>query len=209
MILLGWGLAAWAGAPPEGLRPVLAPVDAPESYRAWREGRGLPPDDLLCEPAWPGLALLCYRVWEGSRRRWVTRSDLAGWGVDLPSLHAAVADASKVSIGAAELVGVEGMDARYLRLVDGDGWAAVGFLHPEGVAQKLGGVPIRVAVPAEGVLVAWRPDGLDLDRVMSVGVRELFDAQPGGVTPVVMQWDGRAWLPFGQATPKVPEAPPG
>lgn len=206
-MIAAWAVVAWAGPPTEDLRPVLAPIDAPEGYARWRQDRGLAPDPLACAPAWPGTALLCFRVWEGSRRRWVTQGDLAAWGVPVEGLVTTVAEASRAVIGRAEVVPVEGMEARYLRLVDGDGWAAVGFLHPELVAERLGGLPIRLAVPSEGVLVAWRPGGLALDKVLAVGVRELYDAQPGGVTPKILQWDGSTWLPFGEATPAAP--PPG
>lgn len=198
-----WVLGVWAAAP-EGLRPVMATPDTPERYRMWRLVEQLPEDDLACEPIWPDTALLCFRLWENGKRRWVGESDLRAWRTNVAALEAQVAAHAGPKLQAAELVPIEGMNTTYLRLVDGDGWAAAGLLHPELLAERLGGLPIRVAVPNDTVLVAWKAQGKDVDQVMAVGVRELYDQQSGGVSPQIRQWDGESWLPFGQALPVGP-----
>ncbi|HHO52794.1 MAG TPA: hypothetical protein ENK18_18445, partial [Deltaproteobacteria bacterium] len=124
---------------PPGLRPVAASPDTPERYVAWRTSQGLPPAQLHCEPLWPGVALLCFRVWEDGLRRWVERGDLIRWGVGAEALKARILEASAAPIQAAESVSVEGMSAGYLRLVDGDGWAVAGLLRPELLSERPGG----------------------------------------------------------------------
>jgi hypothetical protein len=194
-------------APPDGLRPVVGSADVGERFVRWLGEQGLAPEHLVCEPVWPEVAQLCFRVWDQGKRRWVVGRDLATWGVDEPGLRAAVTPLAEAHLSAAELVPIGGTAASYLRLVDGDGWAAAGLLRPDLLVQKLGGGPIRVAVPAESVLVAWKAQGEDVDRIMAVGVRELFDTTKNPVSPKVETWDGLKWEPFGEARPTEPPKP--
>ena len=94
------------------------------------------------------------------------------------------------------------MTASYLKLVDGDGWAAAGALRPDLLAEKVGGLPLRMAMPAEGVLLAWKGGEAEVDRVMAVGVKEMYDQLPGAVSPRIVTWDGAKLAPYGQAVPK-------
>ncbi len=176
----------------------------PIRYRRQRDA------DLACEPLWPGVSLLCFRVWEGGERRWVESSDLERWGVGIPELKAALAKQAPSHLKDAEIVEVGGMSEKYLRLADGDGWAAAALLAPQDLAARVGERPIRAALPGEGVLLAWKGGSEELDRVMAVGVRELYEGASGGLSPVVYQWDGKAWLPFGEAVPRLQndDAPP-
>lgn len=192
-------VAALAGVP-EGIRPVVAPLDAPARFVSWA-GDGA---RLACEPLWEGASLLCFRVWEGGRRRWVTSADLAAWGATVADLRAAVARAapSRVELERRPIVD---MDAHWWLLRSGDGWSAAGVLAPDRVAQALGGGPVRAAVPAEGVFVAWRAGDREVDHVMAVAVRELFDqAEPTGVSPLVHTWDGTSWTAWARAVPQAP-----
>jgi len=189
---------------PEGLRPVAADTGAPGRFAEWRTGKGLAAAELACDPALPGAVLLCFRIWEGDARRWVTRDDLARWGATTTDLRAALLSEASRRIASAELVPIAGTTSTYLRLTDGDGWAASAVLAPGALAARLGATPgsIRVALPAEGVLLAWLAGDADRDRIMAVGAREIYDAQPGSVSPAVFTWDGRVWTSFGEAVPR-------
>jgi hypothetical protein len=190
------------------LRPVVVSVDTPERFAAWRALDGQAPDTLACVEGAGAVHRVCLRVWERATRRFVLGSDLAAWRTDAVTLLRTVAAAAEPAVGRAELVPVEGTDERYLRLLDSDGWSAVGLLRPDLVAERLGGGAIRVAVPNEGVLLAWTvrdPTApSELDRLMSVGVREWYDRAPAQVSPRVLTWDGAAWTVFGEAVPRNP-----
>lgn len=201
--VLLWALVASA-APPEGLRPVAAPLDAPSQYAAHLEAAGRPPAQLACGPLAAEQLLLCYRVWEGTARRWVTAADLSAWKTDLDGLRAAVVGPAQQALSGIEQKPVEGMEGTFLQLRDGDGWAVALVLHSELVRARLGGGAVRIGVPAEGMALAWAPATPELDHVMAVGVREIYEAQPGGVTPVVLTWDGTRFAPLMEARPKAP-----
>ena len=202
--MLGIALAAEV---PEGLRPVVVPVDAPEQYAAFLEKKGLTSEPLACRPLWDGYSLLCFRIWERDRRRWVTQGDLGAWTASISDLEARLIPAAQeVLKQRMESVPVEGTPSSYLRLTDGDGWAASLVLAPQILSKRLG-VPFLAAIPSEGVFVAWGHGDPQLDHIMAVGVRELFDEQAGGVSPFVHAWDGQKWTPFGEAKPSV--ATPG
>ena len=206
MTWLAWLVCSALGGEPASanLRPVAADTDAPVRFAAWRASSGLSPETLACEPTLPKAVLLCFRVWEKGSRRWVTVQDLQRWGTDLPKVRAALADQARAKIAAAPLVPVDGAAQSYLRLVDGDGWAAAALLVPDAVAARLGGAPVRVSIPAEGVLLAWKAAGPELDRILAVGARELYDTQSGSVSPSIFTWDGRVWMTFGEAVPTSP-----
>jgi len=198
MILLFAALAL--AAPPEGLRPGLSPWDAPEQFAQWMKSQGAAGASLACTDPWPEHAKLCFRLWEKEKRRYVTQADAATWGSDAAGLQAAVLERSRGKIaGMLERTPVEGLPAHYWIARDGDGWQASGILHPDELADAIGGVPILVAAPADGVLLAWRPGVEGVDKAMAVGVREMHDQLDGSITPVIHRWDGTAWAVWGKA----------
>lgn len=189
---------AWAQVPRE-VRPVILAEEAPRRYAAWRARKGLPPADLSCTSAGPPGILVCFRLWEDGVRRWVHTADLGRWNVTVEQLRQEMGHRAMSHLSEAEWRPVEGTSERYLQLIDGDGWSAAGVLVPSALVAKLGHASIRVAVPAQGVLVAYPAGSAELDRIMAVGVRELFDQQRQAVSPMVFAWDAGVWRAFGQA----------
>jgi hypothetical protein len=202
---------ALAGPPADGLRAVVARPAAAEDYRAWLALHARPPATLACSPGWPGLALLCFRVWEPvpgdaarRSRRWVSSADLTAWGIDAAGLQAAVDARARTQIAAATSRQIVGMKGSYLEIVDGDGASAAALLHPDLLAARLGGPPIAVALPSDAVMLAWKPGGDDVDLAMAVGVHEVFTAAETPVTEVVHLWDGAAWTAWAMTQPVAP-----
>ncbi len=192
-----WALAtAWA-APPVDLRPVAAPWDTPQRWAAHQATKGLDDDPLACRPLWADHALVCLRQVDGSGLRWVTASDVAGWGTTLDALFAAVTTDAKARLSELETVPVEGLGS-YRRLVSGEGWAVAVALHADELVAELG-PDLRVALPAGTVALAWPAGSSELDKAMAVGVVELAEEQPGEVSRTVFRWDGEALIPFAEA----------
>lgn len=182
---------------PEGLRPALAPADV---HVRWASAH---PDDppLACEAVLAGRAALCFRVWEGKRRRFVTQADLVAWGVGVGDLVDGVRRRSEEHVGSLVSAEVIDMPASYWIARDDDGWAIASLLHPERMSAIVGGADPRVAVPRSGVLLAWRSGSDELDKVMAVAARELWDAGDDAVTPMIFTWSAKGFAPWGQATP--------
>jgi hypothetical protein len=198
---------------PAGVRPVVAPSSAADDWHAWLAKQGRPTSDLACEVEWPGYASVCFRVYEPADgpkrvRRWVTTADLTRWKLTIDGLRTDVAAAAAKEVALlAQVKPVVDLPATYLEIVDGEGWAAAGLLAPDALAARLGGPPIAVAVPAETVLLAWKPGDDKIDLAMAVGVHELFTGQADPVTEVIHAWDGAKWSAYAVATPHV--AAPG
>ncbi len=195
-----WMAGTGLGSPSGEVQPVALHAGASERYAAWRRQRGLSSAALACEPVWRDVLDVC--LWKpGSKPEsaWVHSTQ------DSPETGAQVRRRSSEVVAAARLRSVVDMPHRYLVLATDDGWAAAGLLRPDLVAQRLGGLPIRVAMPAQGLLVAYKPMGPALDRVMAIGVREMHDASERRLSPKVFEWDGTAWSPFGEAVPTPPE----
>jgi len=199
LLLAGMAMAG----PPEGLRPVLAPWDAPEKWAAYRASSGEEADPLACDVVVDEEVRLCLRLLQAGRLRWVTASDLAAWDLTMEQAVAAVRAAAAPRLGELETVAIEGMQASYVRLVDGEGWAAALALHPEQVADALG-PDARIAFPAGTVAVAWAAAAPEVDKAMAVGVVELADEQPGAVSHTVFRWSGEELVPYAEA--RVPSA---
>lgn len=183
-------------AAPDAVFPVLAPFDAPAQ---WAEAGH--PSPLACDVLWPRETLVCFRVQEGNKRRFVTEADLAQWAVDVVALRAAVTQRAREKlVDQPKSATIEGTQKTYWTSAEGDGWSAAGVLAPELVAMRLGG-PFMVAVPTDRVLLAWRPGDPDLDKIMAVGVKEMFEAADWPVTAVVHRWDGARFTAYVEAVP--------
>jgi hypothetical protein len=204
-----WMLAPLAlGAVPTSVRPVVAPDDAPAQHEAWEKARGHTPEPLACEVVWKDHARVCFTVVDGEKKRWVTEADLASWGVDLDAVVTAVIDRARAPLSDRPRARkVDEMAGTYWLSAEGDGWDAALLREPQWIVERVGAAPVLVAAPADGTILAWRPGDAELDKVMAVGARRMFDTQPGSVTPMVFQWDGKSWLAFGQAVAAEPKPP--
>lgn len=193
------------GGVPEGVRPTLAPPDVPEQYATWLEEQGGEADELACTPFWPDEALLCFKLRDEERVRWVTAADLARWGVEVKELRRNVAKAARDRVEEGlERVPVSDMDAHYWVASGEEGWTAAPLLHPDRLAAQVGGAPFLLAAPTDDTLLVWNPGDPELDQVMAVGVRRMFEEEDGSVSSMVFQWTGEKWRPFGEAVPKEP-----
>ena len=185
------------GSVPDGVRPVVAPFDAPAQYLEHLKTAGREPVNLACGPLWAEVALLCFRVREGSRRRWTTEEDLRDWGVSVEGLRGLMVSRGLVQMAeAATVVPIVDMDASTLQISDPGGWAAVALLHPSALERSVGGVPLLVAAPTTEVVLAWRPDDEQVNKAVAVSVYDTWEEGPNRVTPQVFLWTGKQWLPY-------------
>jgi hypothetical protein len=195
--------SAGAAAPVDSLRPVLAPWNAPEQFAEWQASIG-GTASLACESVWPGDARLCFRVWEGKKRRWVTEEDLVVWGVGMDSLKTVLRSQAAERLTAMSVKSPIDMPGSYLELVDGDGWAASVVMLPDLVCDQLGNKRLLVAAPNESVVFAWTPGDVALDSAIGISVKSVFKQGNRPVTPVVYSWSGRGWVAYGEAKTRAP-----
>ncbi len=205
--VLPFVLLCHAGSPfLERVRPVAAPWDVVDQYTEWSEKAGQE-GTIQCDEIWPDQVRLCFRIWEGKSRRWMVESETATAGIRPEDLRGHVLGQGTRILTALEEVHVDGMPHTYWQLRDGDGWAVLGALQPAEVARRMGArEAIHMALPAQGVLVAWAAGTPELDHVMAVGVREMYEQMSDVVSPVIHTWDGESWSAFGEAKP-VPHRP--
>lgn len=201
VVLLSMALAA-----PPALRPAAAPWDVQDRWARHQMASGVPRDPLVCRPLVPEHAQVCLRRVEGEGLAWVTKTDLEAWGLASEKAFAALEPGATRALLEADTVPVAGMDASYLRLVSGEGWAAALPLMATQLRERLG-PDLRVAIPAGTVALAWRAGDAELDKVMAVGVVELADEQPGEVSRTVFRLDGEVLVPFAEARAAEPPAP--
>lgn len=193
----------WSAVPLAELRPVLAPWSAPEQFAEWQASVG-GKASLACEDVWPGDARLCFRVWEGKQRRWVTDEDLATWDLTIDGLKKHLSARAVQYISSMTPKSPVDMPGRYLELVDGDGWAASVVLLPDRVCDQLGNKRLLVAVPNESMVFAWTPGNVELDSAIGIAAKGLFKEGNRPVTPVVYSWSDHGWVAYGEAKTRRP-----
>ena len=195
-------LATSFAAPlPDGFVPVVAPTDAPTQYLQWAKANGKG-GGLACARVWTADNLLCFRLQEGDVRRWVLHEDLRTRGISLNSLVQAAREDAVAQLSALESVPIEGMKEGYWRLRDARGWAAAALLAPQELIKLTGSkTPLYVALPTQEIAIAWSSGDAELDRVMLIGAREMFDQLTNAVSPAAHLWTGDEWRRGGEATP--------
>jgi hypothetical protein len=195
LLALAWLAAA---AIPDDVRPVASPVDVQAQLDRWRAAQDQEPAVLACAPLWPEQAQLCFRR-GASATAYVTVADLKAWKVDLDGLVAELRRRSEPKVEAQlRAIDIDGTTARYWIATGDDGWASALLLHPGAVSAKVGS-PLLVAVPAEGIVVAWRGGEADIDKIVTVGVTQIHASRPGSITAVVHRWTGSEWVQWAEA----------
>lgn len=200
-LLLGVALASQPSEPSEPTPPVLpwaAPWEVQAAYDAHRARTGREPRPLACGPLWKDAVRLCLQREEAGRLTRLHTGELSGsWSMARDRLASGAAAWVR---GEVERVEVEGMEADYRRVRDVRGRAVLAVLAPEVLAEDVG-LPLAMAIPSTGVVLAWKGGNPELDKVMAVGVKELHDQAKDRVSAEVWAWDGERWFPFAEATP--------
>ncbi len=157
--------------------------------------RGAVMSGYICPELSEGLNL-CTAC--GSRPVRVTEP--AEWGLDLEGLSAAVSERASSALTdrpvRQEIADMPG--AAYWVSQVGDGYDAAGLLHPERLSEIAGTTPV-VGVPSVGTFLMWIPGDPELDKVMAVGVRRIFESAEYPVSDKVYRWHNGAWRVWGEA----------
>jgi hypothetical protein len=204
-------IALWAALaaadPPGDLRPALAPADVHEQYAAHAASIGVTAPALACDPVLDAKAHLCWRRRKGAGE-WATTADLARWQVDTAGLRARAVEVVRTALASGWTERrVPGVEGAYFESPAADGWAPAAVLVPDVVAGVVGGAPALFTVPVDPVVLVWRPGHPELDRVLAVGSRKLYDEEERPVSPLIFRFDGERVSVFGEATPRGGAAP--
>ena len=189
---------------PEGLLPV---VDRASIQVVWSEqARAAGAEDeaavLACQPFAEDL-VTCFTVPQAAGRRMVTRQDLSAWQVQLPAVEERALAGVRGGLTAErpQSVQVEGDVRTYLLSAEGDGLDQAALFDPAALQERFAGGAFAVGIPARGVLIALPLGDRELETIVAVGVRRLWEAVEDPITPALYSWNGDAWVVWGQATP--------
>lgn len=186
-------------AVPEAVRPSIVSRSVEAQYLDTRASKSPPVVPMACEDFWESEARLCFRVVHGNRREWVTTQHLKRWGVSFEELKSIVIKRSKASASRQlKPVQIGGMEQTYFVASNENGWASAVLLHSS-VLGTVSQQNVFAAVPAHGMVLVWEGGNPEVDKILAVGVRELYESKSGGVTPIVYRWSGAEWVAFGEA----------
>lgn len=196
-LLLLLCLRALAGVPAVVV-PQPMPADRIGAFvqAAIAEGKTGPDIEPACRELVAPISL-CFRVEESGQLRVVTRGDLARWGVDLAALERQAAGALTENPLVRRTI--EGGGA-YYEVVAPEGRESVVLLHPEWLA--VAGPDARVAFPVMGIVLVWSAGDAEVDQILAVGARKMYEQVEGPLTPLVVRWDGQSFRAWGEAKPK-------
>jgi hypothetical protein len=197
MIFFALGLA-WA-APEVRIAPEGPGIV--ESHQKFTQSSD-PAERLACGSISEGLEL-CYRHSEEGKLPYVQQKHLEEWGARTSDLQDLVRlkTVGMVTSDRYSKLTVEGVDdSVYWHSSRKDGLDAVALLHPKEAEAFVGG-PVLLAVPEAGMCILWRRGNGDLNMVLSVGVKEMYDKSSHPVSPLVYTWDEEQWVVWGEAKP--------
>lgn len=185
-------------APP--LHPVAAPADAASRYReaALRAGLSGAAAEPICRLLAEQLSV-CVVKGEGGSLDYATLADAASWGMDAEAVYEAARAfaAAGITEGRPALAAVEG-GGRYWVSAEADGLDAAGLLYPDRLGA-LAGAEVVVAAPVQGALLLWVPGDAELDKIMAVAVRRMYEDSAQRVSPLVYRWKDGRWAVWGAA----------
>ncbi len=196
LVVLSGILFASEPNPPEhrGISGALSTIGLVDRFRDQGVVQGLSGEHLriACQDVDEDL-VLCLRNEDTELKWWVSYGELEQLGL---SFEQAV---TSIEVLAAEVQleprTVQEGSGRYW-VANHSGGAAEALLFSPELFAVVGQSP-AVAVPERGVLIAWNRGNRELDRIMAVGVRHLYEASDHPVSSKVMalvdsQW--RVWL---------------
>ena len=158
--------------------------------------------ELACEDLVLNELYLCFRRVEGEVARFVTQAELAAWGASTADLRARAA--SLLTTNPLQLRTIDG-GGHYYEVICPPGREAVVLLHPEWL-MSVGPVPL-VTNPVYGVMLVWDARDPEVNKIVAVGARKMFDGYPLPISPLVYRWNGAGFVAWGDARPRDPTAP--
>lgn len=190
------GVASSSAAPPPW--PVVVRGDAPGKYASAMQAQGVTtPEPLACEALVLPSHAICFQsaasegTWE-----WTTLTE----GAEVVSLRPAEVAGYVQSYGS--LVPITNTSYTYWLSTGPRGQGAQALYYPAQLMAALSTTQLTVATPNQHIVVAWAGGDATLDRMMLVGVREMYDNQPNPVSPKALRWIDGKWVEFGAAVPR-------
>ena len=187
MISLGLWVGSAAAAVSVGA--VLEPEDVVPQYRLHAQEKGIqgPASELLCKPAAEGVQV-CATVVLEKGWRYATHAD--------QDVVAPTTDLSGPKAGFRSKE-IDGMGRYWVRDLD-DGLEGLVMVKPDSL-KKLAPVPLVVAWPVPGVVIAWVPGNPSLDQVLSVGVAKMVAESNHPISSKMYRFEQGEWAVWGEA----------
>lgn len=193
-------LSVCLAGPPQDVMPLVerASIQVAWSEKVRANGAEGPAAVVACRDFAEDL-VLCFTVPEGEGQRMVTQADLEAWACDMAVVEqrAVTAVQEGMSTERPQVVPVEGDTRTYLLSAEGDGLDQAALFSPEALRLRFGGSDFAVGIPARGVLVAFALGDRELETIVTVGIRRLWESLEDPITPVVYGWNGEAWTAWG------------
>lgn len=82
-----------------------------------------------------------------------------------------------------------------------DGHDAAALLHPRLLSGFLT-EDILMSIPAQGTVIFWEKSSPEQNKIIAVGIHDLFEASEVPVSPNIYQWDTDRWVVWARAKVK-------
>lgn len=190
-----WFLGAAAAAAPR-VGAVVEPADVVEQYRLHAAERAIEGSaaELLCKTAAEDIQV-CATVLTDGAWRYATHADST---VVKPTVQLTVETRAGFKPKAVPEVGTY-----WTRELD-DGLEGLIAIDPS-VLASLAAVPVVVAWPVPGVVIAWVPGNPSLDRILSVGIAKMVAESNHPISAKGYRYANDEWRVWGEAK----ASPPG
>ena len=171
----------------------------PKQYQEYIESKGEKYSPLSCTDFAEGM-LLCFRYVDGEKLPYVQQQNLEQWDAKLEQIQTSAKDFAKqyVTSDRYTFQKIEGMDGGYWASAKKDGWDASGLFYPAQLQQMVGR-KFLMAVPQAGMFLFWGQGNPAIDRVIAIGVKEIYKEAKQPVSPYIYEWGGEKWDVWGEA----------
>lgn len=178
----------------------LAPTSAEFDYAA---------KNRACMPYMQGMTM-CFLAFDAQKQSatYVLNSNLQEWNLKLLSVLQLVETPSLEYVNTKRYTvqQIDGVKEVYYASHMHDGWDGAGWLHPLELQQIVGG-EVLVAQPQDDLFMFWAKTSVGLHQVLVSGVKRVYESSATPVSPYVYQWNGSAWVVWGEAVRKPEVAP--
>ena len=73
-----------------------------------------------------------------------------------------------------------------------DGYDAAALLFPQKAAEIVN-APFLMAIPSRGTVLLWQEGSAEANKMIAVGVNDIYKANQLSVSPDIYKWDGERW----------------
>ena len=120
--------------------------------------------------------------------------DLSTLGLDRDTAWSKGLSAMKIELNTSRYqpISISGTPYSYWASNRYDGFDSAALFFAESIGQIVP-EPVLMAIPSRGTVLLWQEGSAEANKMIAVGVNEIYKSSPLAVSPDLYKWDGEKW----------------